>query len=340
MLAPLVVRVPPRTYGGIERVVYDLTQGLVKDNYKVVLFASGDSQTSAELDSIWPYSLRFDKRIKNPVPLTLLHAINCFRKANDFDLIHNHLGHFGLSFANFVKKPILTTLHGIIPFDFKPLFRAHKELPFVSISNNQRRELPELNYVATVYNGTDTKLYSFGGKPKDYLLFMGRSSPEKGPQLAIDIAEACKMKLIMALRVNPEDEEFYEKEVKPRLKKAKYVKLLGPIPDEERVRLYQEAKATLFPIQWEEPFGLVMTESMSCGTPVIATRIGSVPEVIVDGVTGFICRDVKEAIKAVSKISKISRQACREHVVKNFSIEKMVKDYQKVYSKILSARGR
>lgn len=336
MLAPLVVRVPPQNYGGIERVVYDLTEGLVKDKYDVTLFASGNSKTSAKLDSIWPLSIRDDKKVKTPIPLLLYHSANCFEKAENFDLIHNHIGHLGLSFSRLVKTPLVTTLHGIMPYDYKPIFKAYKDLPYISISNNQRKQLPELNYVATIYNGTDTKLYSFNPKPKDYLLFMGRSSPEKGPQYAIDIAERCKTKLIMALRVNPEDEVFYKKEVEPRLKKAKYVELLGSIPDDERVKLYQNALATLFPIEWEEPFGLVMTESMACGTPVIATKIGSVPEVILDGRTGFICKTIKEMVKAVSKISKISRQACREHVVNNFSIEKMIKNYEKVYDKIIS----
>jgi len=337
MLAPLIVRVPPQNYGGIERVVYDLTEGLVKDHYQVTLFASGNSQTSASLDAIHPRSLREDKKVQNPLPLLLYHSANCFEKADRFDLIHNHVGHLGLPFARLIQKPVVTTLHGIIPPDFQPLFRAYKDLPYVSISNQQRKQLPELNYVATVYNGTDTELYAFNPKPKNYLLFMGRCSPQKGPEIAIDIAETCRMKLIMALRVNPEDEDFYRQEVAPRLKKAKYVELLGAIPDRLRIKLYQNALATLFPIQWEEPFGLVMTESMSCGTPVIATKRGSVPEVILDGKTGFVCENKKAMIKAVKKISLLSRQACRQQVVENFSLQRMIKGYQEVYAKVMKA---
>lgn len=333
-LAPLWEQVPPKTYGGIERVVSDLTENLVSLGHNVTLFASGDSETKAKLDVTYPRAIRLDPKVKASTPIELLHACRVFERAGEFDIIHNHMGHLGIPFSGFVKTPVLTTMHSIFPPEHSMLFRHFKSQPYVSISNNQRGGLPELNYVATVYNGINMNLYKFNPKPKNYLLFMGRSSPLKGPHLAIAVAKKVGMKLILASKVDPGDREYHRKYVQPHID-GKQIVFKGELNDAQRVSLYENAFATLFPIQWREPFGLVMTESMACGTPVVALRNGSVPEVIKSGKTGFICRNVQEMAKSVSKINTISREACRKHVDENFSVSQMIDGYLRVYEKLI-----
>lgn len=333
-LSPLWEQVPPKTYGGIERVVSDLTENLVKQGHKVTLFASGDSRTKAKLDATWPRAIRLDPKVKEPVPLQLLHASRVFERANEFDIIHNHTGYIGLTYSGFVKTPVLSTLHGIFTPEQSMIFKKYGKNPFVSISNNQRGGLRGLNYIDTVYNGISPDLYEFNAKPKDYLLFMGRSSWLKGPHLAIKIAKKVGMKLILASKVDPGDMEYHKKFVEPHIN-GKDIVFKGELNDRQRVDLYKNAYATLFPIQWREPFGLVMTESMCCGTPVLAIKNGSVPEVIKDKKTGLVCKDENEIIKRFKEVEKISREECRTHVVENFSVDQMVNGYLKVYEKIV-----
>ncbi len=333
-LAPLQERIPPRGYGGIERVVYDLCQGLTKRGHEVTLFASGDSKTKAQLVSVYPHSIRTDKKIKRPFTLEFLNITNAFQKADKFDVIHNHTGELGIMQSKFFKTPVVTTLHGIFTPENKRVFGRYKKMPYVSISNNQRKGMPSLNYAATVYNGIEISDFKLDLKPKNYLLFLGRCAALKGPDLAIKVAKECGMKLILASKIDRCDMDFYEEKVKPYID-GKQIQFFGELTHPQRVDLFKDAKATLFPITWEEPFGLVMTESMATGTPVIATRRGSVPEVIKNGKTGFVVDNVKQMVKAVGKISKISRKACRKHVEDNFDIEQMLDGYEKVYKKLI-----
>jgi glycosyltransferase involved in cell wall biosynthesis len=332
-IAPLQERVPPQGYGGIERVVADLCDGLIKRGHEVALFASGDSKTKVHLVSVYPRAIRTDKKVRKPFTLEFLNIVNAFEKAEKFDIIHNHTGELGIMLCNFIKTPIVTTLHGIFTPENKRVFRRYKNMPFVSISNNQRKGMPSLNYIATVYNGIDVNDFKLDLRPKNYLLFLGRCSPLKGAHIAIEVAKRCKMKLIMASKIDKVDIDYYEQKVKPHID-GKNIQFFGELAETQRVNLFKDAKATLFPITWEEPFGLVMTESMATGTPVIAFKMGAVPEVIKNGKTGFIVNNINQMTKAVAKISQIDRKACRRYVQNNFDIKHMLDGYERVYKKI------
>lgn len=337
-LAPLQERIPPRGYGGIERVVCDLCEGLTKRGHQVTLFASGDSKTKARLVSVYPRSIRTDKKVKKPFTLEFLNITNVFEKADKFDIIHNHTGELGIMLSRFSKTPVVTTLHGIFTPENKRVFRKYKNMPFVSISFNQRKGMPQLNYVATVYNGINVEDFKLDLHPKNYLLFLGRCSPLKGAHIAIEVAKQCKMKLIMASKIDKIDMDYYNEKIRSHIN-GKQIQFFGELENDQRVNLFKDAKATLFPITWEEPFGLVMTESMATGTPVIANRRGSVPEVIKNGKTGFIVNNINQMTKAVAKISQIDRKTCRKHVQDNFDIKHMLDGYEKVYRELVK-KGR
>ncbi|MBW4499361.1 MAG: glycosyltransferase family 4 protein [Scytonema hyalinum WJT4-NPBG1] len=338
-VAPLWERVPPPAYGGIELVAGLVTDELVKRGHEVTLFATGDSITLAKLESVHPKALRLDTTVKEYEIYAMLQLSKVYERASEFDIIHSHMGHAALPYANLVKTPTVHTLHGVFTPDNEKLFMHARRQPFVSISDAQREPRLNLNCVATVYNGIEPSNYEFYSQPQDppYLAFLGRLSPEKGPHLAIEIAKRSGWRLKMAGKVDVVDRDYFEREIKPHID-GKQIEYLGEANHAQKCELMGGAVATLFPITWREPFGLVMIESMATGTPVIAMELGSTPEVIVHGHTGFLCRTVDECIAALDKVPQLNRLACREHVVKNFSVERMTDGYEAVYQQIKQER--
>ena len=339
-IAPFEEPVPPKKYGGTERIVYHLTEELVKNGHNVTLFATGDSKTSAKLLSIFPKALRSIKIGQNLKAreayklIGLAKVIEILLKEN-FDIIHNHIGWRFLPFIKILKTKVVTTLHGPLDIGYQRfIYQKFPNSYYISISKNQREPLPKLNFVGNVYNGIDITSFPFKEKSGNYLAFLGRMSPEKGPLEAIKIAKKMKMKLIMAAKIDVVDKEYFSKKIKPLIDN-RMIKFIGEIGHKKKVQLLQNAKATLIPINWREPFGLVLTESMACGTPVIAFKRGSVPEVIKDKKTGFIVKNVDEAVESLKKIDQIDRRDCRKWVEEKFTSEKMANGYEKIYSKVL-----
>lgn len=335
-LAPLIERVPPRRYGGTERVVSYLTEELVKRGHDVTLFASGDSETSAKLVASSSHSLRA-MHTADEAAFTLLNIARAYKSSQRFDIIHNHTDYHALHAAYFSAVPTVTTFHGAFNLENKNIFEEFKQLNYVSISNSQRRGGPKLNWRATIYHGIPIEEFPFGNKPKDYLLYVGRISLEKGTHIAMDIAMAMKKELIIAAKLDKFDVDYFNKYVAPRLANGK-IRWIGEVDPIERNKLMSEALCMLHPVSWKEPFGLTMIEAMACGCPVIAFREGSVPEIVVNKKTGFIVDNEKQMIRAIKKISSISRKACREHVKKNFTLNKMVDSYEKLYHEIADAK--
>ncbi|MBK1987535.1 glycosyltransferase family 4 protein [Sphaerospermopsis aphanizomenoides BCCUSP55] len=335
-IAPLWERVPPPAYGGIELVVGLLTDELVKRGHEVTLFASGDSLTLANLISVHPRALRLDSTVKDYSIYELLNLALVYERCEEFDIIHSHTGHTPLAYTKLVKTPTVHTLHGIFTPDNEKIFKYAKKQPYISISDAQREPRLGLNYVATVYNGIDVSSYEFYPQPinEPYLAFLGRMSPEKGAHLAIEIAKQSGWQLKMAGKVDVVDVEYFEKEIKPHID-GKQIQYLGEANHAEKNVLMGGAVATLFPITWREPFGLVMVESMASGTPVIAMRMGSTPEVIADGETGFLCNHTQEFIQAIDRVERLNRYACRRYVETHFSVQQMTDGYEAVYQQIL-----
>lgn len=338
-IAPLWEQVPPVTYGGTELVVSLLTEELVRRGHQVTLFASGDSTTTAQLEAAHPTALRLDRSIKEYPIYEMLQLSQVYERAGEFDIIHSHVGCAALPYTKLVKTPTVHTLHGIFTPDNAKLFTHARQQPYISISHTQRDTRLGLNYVATVYNGIDTDSYEFYPQPETspYLAFLGRISPEKGTHHAISIAKAVGMKLKIAGKVDRVDVEYYESEIKPHID-GDQIEYLGEANHRQKNVLMGNAVATLFPITWREPFGLVMVESMASGTPVIAMNLGSTSEVISPGKSGFLCNTVEECIAAVAQVSQIDRQACREHVVANFSAQRMTDGYEAVYRQLVAQR--
>jgi glycosyltransferase involved in cell wall biosynthesis len=338
-IAPLWERVPPPAYGGIELVVGLLTDELVARGHDVTLFASGDSITAAKLAAVHPQALRLDAKIQECGIYEMLQLANVYERAAEFDIIHSHMGCAALPYSNLTKTPTVHTLHGIFTPDNEKMFSYAKAQPFVSISNSQREPRLGLNHVATVYNSIDVSshhFFSIADEP-GYLAFLGRMSPEKGPHHAIEIAKATGIPLKMAGKIDPVDVEYFDREIKPHIDGVQ-IQFLGEANHFMKNDLMGRAIATLFPITWREPFGLVMIESMAAGTPVIAMNLGSVPEVIEDGTSGFICNTVAECIAAVAKIPTISRAYCRKYADRQFGVEQMTAGYEAVYAKVLAEK--
>jgi glycosyltransferase involved in cell wall biosynthesis len=336
-IAPLWERVPPPAYGGIELVVGLLTDELVMRGHDVTLFASGDSITSAKLESVHPQALRLDANIKECGIYEMLQLATVYERAAEFDIIHSHMGCAALPYGNLTKTPTVHTLHGIFTPDNQKMFSYAKAQPYVSISNSQRDARLGLNYTATVYNSVDVSSHHFFPTADEpaYLAFLGRISPEKGPHLAIEIAKATGIPLKMAGKVDPVDVEYYQTQIAP-LVDGVHIQFLGEADHFLKNDLMGRAIATLFPITWREPFGLVTIESMAAGTPVIAMNLGAVPEIVVDGQNGFICNTVAECIAAVAKIPTISRAECRTYVERKFGVEQMTAGYEAVYQQIVA----
>lgn len=338
-VAPLWERVPPPAYGGIELVVGLLTDELVRRGHEVTLFASGDSLSLANLVSVHPRALRLDPGVKEYTIYEMLQLSQVYERAQEFDIIHSHMGCAALPYANLVKTPTVHTLHGVFTADNEKMFAHARRQPFVSISDAQREPRLELNCVSTVYNGVDVDSYQFHAQPEDppYLAFLGRLSPEKGPHLAIEIAKRTGWRLKMAGKIDVVDRDFFETELKPQID-GEQIEYLGEANHVQKNALMGGAVATLFPITWREPFGLVMVESMAAGTPVIAINLGSTAEVIAHGKTGFLCRDIDECVAALDRVFELDRATCREHVLNHFSINQMTDGYEAVYQKILAKR--
>lgn len=334
-VAPLYESVPPHLYGGTERVVSYLTEELVRQGHDVTLFASGDSVTSARLISTCWRSLRLDPGCVDQIAHHVVMLEEVFRRADDFDVIHFHVDYFHFPWSR--RHPVrqLTTLHGRLDLpDLVPLYHEYPEMPVVSISNDQRKPLPWLNWLATVHHGLPPDLHSCGKEPGGYLVFLGRISPEKRPDLAIEIAGRAGLPLKIAAKVDKVDQEYFEQAIRPLLSQP-HVEFLGEIDERGKGELLGGARALLFPIDWPEPFGMVMIEAMACGTPVIAFRRGSVPEVMVDGRSGFVCGNVDEAVAAVGRLSEVPRQEVRRVFEERFTAERMARDYVAIYQRLL-----
>ncbi len=307
-IAPLFEAVPPKLYGGTERVVYALTEELVAMGHDVTLFASGDSLTSAKLDPPWPRALRLDPSVLDWVALYNLMMEYVYRRKDRFDVLHFHTDYFPNSLFSRQNVPFLTTLHGRLDLkEFAAVYGLFPEVPLVSISNNQRTPVPDLGWIATVHHGMPARLLMPQPVEQSYFAFLGRISPEKGIEDAIRIAGAVGVKLKVAAKVDRADEDYYNEKIAPLLKQNPNVEFIGEINDAQKPAFLSGAKALLFPIRWPEPFGLVMIEAMACGCPVIAMKCGSVPEVMDHGVTGFIVETVEEAIEACGKLDQIDR---------------------------------
>lgn len=337
-VAPLFESVPPKYYGGTERVVSYLTEELVRQGHEVTLFASGDSVTKAHLVAPCRRSLRLDKNCVDQLAHHILMLEMVFKQAHRFDIIHFHIDYLHFPLSRRHNIPHVTTLHGRLDIpDLVPLYREFGEMPVVSISNSQREPLPWLNWRGTVYHGLPEDLYTFREEHGKYLAFLGRIAPEKRVDRAIEIAKRTGIPLKIAAKVDKVDKEYFETVVQPLLRDP-LIEYLGEIGDGEKNEFLGNAYALLFPIDWPEPFGLVMIEAMACGTPVIAYRRGSVPEVLEEGVTGFIVQGLEDAVEAVYKVRNINRRRCREVFEERFSATRMTRDYLNIYKQLLEVK--
>ena len=334
-VAPLTERVPPKLYGGTERVVAMLCDELVRQGHDVTLFASGDSQTSATLVPGCPEALRL---INSPDPLAihLLMLEHVVQRAGEFDLIHFHTAPLHFSLARRLDTPHVTTLHGRL--DLEPMIALYSEfpdLPFISVSDAQRAPLSRQNWVATVHHGLPVHELSFHPEAGSYLAFLGRISPEKRVDRAIEIATACGAPLKIAAKVDPADRDYFTSTIEPLLSHP-LVEYIGEIGESEKSDFLGHARALLFPIDWPEPFGLVMIESIACGTPVVAFRGGSVEEIIDHGVTGFVVEDLDQAITATRQVDALDRRICRQQFDERFTATRMADDYVQVYTQLVA----
>lgn len=339
--SPFEEKVPPLRYGGTELVVSNVVENLVSLGHEVTLLATGDSQTAAHLVPIFKRPLREISELKD---ITLrdtykfmgVGKVVSYLAKNKFDVVHNNIGWRLLPFEGILGCPVVTTLHGPLDITYQQrVYGEYKNSRYVSISLNQRKPMSDLNFIANVYNGIEVDKFRFFAESKDYFAFLGRMSPEKGAVQAIKIAKAAGVKLLMAAKVDAVDEEYFKKEVEPLIDEDQ-IKFVGEVDHEGKVELLGNAKALLAPIQWEEPFGLFFVEAMVCGTPVISMRRGSVPEIVVDKKTGFICDSLEEAVEKTREIDKIDRNFCRAHVCENFSAAHMAESYVKAYEKAIT----
>ncbi len=339
-VAPLLESVPPKGYGGTERVVHSLTEELIHQGHEVTLFASGDSQTNARLCAPCPRSLRTDSSCFDPLAYQVLMLEQVWQEARHFDLIHFHCDWVPFLLTRRLSVPSVHTLHGRLdPPELASLFQEFRDMPVVSISNAQRAPVPWLNWQATVYHGLPAQSYTYQERPGQYLAFLGRISPEKGVDTAIEIARRAGMPLKIAAKVDQRDRRYYDEVVKPLLK-TPGVEYIGEVGPRDKDVLLGGARALLFSIDWPEPFGLVMIEALACGTPVIGYRRGSVPEIIEHGKTGFIVDGVAEAVTAIARVERLSRADCRRAYEQRFSPARMTDDYLAVYQGLVAGTRR
>jgi glycosyltransferase involved in cell wall biosynthesis len=337
-VAPLIESVPPRLYGGTERIASYLTEELVRLGHDVTLFASGDSITSAKLATCCTRALRLDPTVCDIIPHFMLMIDKVRERAEEFDVVHFHIDLFHFPLFRSLAARTLTTLHGRQDLgDLKPFYSRFGEMPLVSISNDQRKPLPHANFVATIHHGIPPDLHRPSLKQGSYLAFLGRISPEKRPDRAIRIARAAGIPLKIAAKVDKVDEDYFRNHILPLLD-GPGVEFIGEINEREKTKFLGDAAALLFPVDWPEPFGLVMIEAMACGTPVLAFRCGSVPEVIEDGVTGKVVDTEEEAIAALPAILSCDRRAVRQRFEERFTDARMAKEYVSIYRQLLKRR--
>ena len=338
--APLWETVPPKKYGGTELVVYVLCEELSRRGHEVTLFASGDSKTSANLEAIIEKPMR-EAGILNVSCYENMAMAKLIEMKDSFDIVHNHLGPSFIPFSGLLGIPVVNTIHGaFINEEDIDFCMKYKNSPFISISDSQRVGAPDLNYVSTVYNGIQVEKYTYQKEPDSnnpYIAFLGRLSEEKGVHHAIRLAKETGNKLIIAGKIDVNDRAYYEKDIK-HLIDGKQIVYIGELGHDDKVELLKNAFMTVHPVTWPEPFGLVMAESMACGTPVLALNQGSIPEVISHKVTGFVEEDIESLIKRVKEVENIDRWACRKHVEDNFSAERMTEGYLSVFRKMISSR--
>jgi len=334
-VAPLIESVPPKYYGGTERVVSYLTEELVRQGHEVTLFASGDSVTKARLLATSRRSLRLDRTCVDRLAHQICQLEDVYRHAGRFEIIHFHTDYPHFPVSSRQPVPHVTTLHSRLDVpDLVPVYRRFQRTPVVSISDAQRAPLPWLNWQGTVYHGLPEDAYTFQPDPGKHLAFIGRISPEKRVDRAIEIARRVGMEIKIAAKVDDVDREYFETYIAPLLK-DRYTDYVGEIGEGEKDDLLGSAAALLFPIDWPEPFGLVMIEAMACGTPIVAYRQGSVPEVIDEGVTGFIVEGIGDAVKAVERVFTLSRKRCRERFQERFTVSRMARDYREIYERLI-----
>jgi glycosyltransferase involved in cell wall biosynthesis len=337
-IAPLHERVPPRLYGGTERVVSILTEELVRQGHDVTLFASGDSQTSARLICCCDIALRLNPAVRDTLPYHMIMLDEIRRRIDQFDVLHFHIDLFHAPLMRELADRTVTTLHGRLDLpDLAPFYAAFPDLPLASISNDQRGSLGGANWVGTVYHGLPRDLLPFCPNPHGYLAFLGRISPEKRPDLAIEIAARSRMPLKIAAKVDRADQAYWEMKIRPMLANQPDVEFIGEIGERDKADFLGGAAALVFPVDWPEPFGLVMIEAMACGTPVIAYRRGSVPEVVEENVSGFIVDTLEEAVRAVQQIRNLDRIKVRAEFERRFTAERMTQDYLSIYRELLAA---
>jgi glycosyltransferase involved in cell wall biosynthesis len=338
-VAPLAESVPPRLYGGTERVVAFLADELVRQGHDVTLFASGDSRTSARLVPVCPRALRLSGRGHHELAPHILMLEHVARRAHQFDVIHFHLSELHFPVARRLAAPHVTTLHGRLDIaELAPLYREFRDLPVVSISDSQRAPLPDAGWVATVHHGLPLSLFTFHPRHSGYLAFVGRVSPEKRLDRAIQIATATGIPLKVAAKVDRADRAYFDEHIRPLLDNP-LVDFIGEIDDRRKNAFLGGALALLFPIDWPEPFGLVMIEALACGVPVVAFRGGSVSEVLEHGVTGFIVDDMDEAVEATRRVRALDRRQCRRVFERRFAAARMAADYVQIYRRLARSHG-
>jgi glycosyltransferase involved in cell wall biosynthesis len=339
-IAPLFESVPPQAYGGTERVVHYLTEELIALGHDVTLFASGDSQTTAALRACCSRSLRLDPETRDPFAYHAVMLDKLVAEHERFDVMHFHIDYLHFLISRVMGWPHLTTLHGRLDLpELQFLYERFHDLPVVSISHSQRRPLPQASWLSTVPHGIPKDMLKFSAQASDYFAFLGRISPEKRADRAVEIASALGVPLRVAAKVDDVDREYHETSIAP-LFKPPLVEFIGEIGDDEKSAFLGNARALLFPIDWPEPFGLVMIEAMACGTPVIAFRHGSVPEIVEDGVTGFIVDDMAQAVEAASRVSELSRWRIREEFERRFTSRRMAQDYLALYESVQARSKR
>jgi glycosyltransferase involved in cell wall biosynthesis len=335
-LSPLWESVPPQLYGGTERIVSYLTEELVRQGHEVTLFASGDSKTAAQLSPCCSRSLRLQDNglINRDAPLILMLERALGAASGQYDIVHSHLDFLSFPLSRRAHAPVVTTMHGRLDLpELVPIFEEFAEMPVVSISDAQRTPLPGANWSGTVYHGIPKNLYSYHSGSGSYLAFLGRISPEKCPDHAIEIAKRVGMPLRIAAKVDPADRDYFNQKIE-RLLEHPLIEYVGEITDAEKTDFLGDAAALVCPYDWPEPFGLVLIEALACGTPVLAYRRGSIPEIIDHGVTGFVCDNLNEIVQSVSALPLIDRKQCREVFERRFTVERMVQDYLNLYERV------
>jgi glycosyltransferase involved in cell wall biosynthesis len=341
-IAPLAESCPPRLYGGIERIVCYLTEELVQKGHEVTLFASGDSKTGSELVPCCEMALRLNPAVQDPIPYHMIMLDRVRERASEFDVLHFHIALLQFPMIQEIANKTVTTLHGRLNLpDLVPFFAAFPKIPLSSISYAQRKPMPpRVTWAGNVYHGLPTDLLDFIPRPKGgYLAFLGRISPEKRPDRAIEIAARAGLPLKIAAKVDKADQPYWEAAIKPMIDANPNVEFVGEINDLQKASFLGNARALLFPIDWSEPFGLVMIESFACGTPVIAFNEGSVPEVVDDGVTGFVVNSVEEAVRAVGNLGALNRATVRAVFEQRFTVERMTNDYLSIYRNLVQAHA-